>query len=150
MKKVAAVSPPLPYQARAEAEHKSVCYRPNCAKRSLRSVALNLIVCLFVCLFVCNQIVVIFALGICVGDISRFPTGIGRSKCHKDFEEPEKSAQKLALRFETSTFEDPVLDHFLDTFFEHFPQKWRFAPPACGLLSSINFLGDMILNCLKM
>ena len=93
-----------------------------------------------VCLFVCNQIVVIFALGICVGDISRFTTGIGRSKYHKDFEEPEKSAQKLALRFETVTFEDPILDHFLDTFFEHFPQKLRFAPPACGLLSSITVL----------
>ena len=90
-----------------------------CAKRSLRSVALNLIVCLSVS----NQIVVIFALGICVCDISRFPTGIGRSKCPKDFEEPEKSAQKLALRFETSTFEDPILDHFLDTFFKHFPPK---------------------------
>ena len=87
-------------------------------------------------MFVCNAKVVIFALGICVCDIFRFPTGIGRSKCPTNFRGPEKSAQKLALRFETVTFEDPILDHFLDTFFEHFPKKWRFAPPACRLLSS--------------
>ena len=91
----------------------------------------------FDCLFVWNAKVVIFALGICVCDISRFPTGIDRSKCPKDFEEPEKSAQKLALRFETSTFEDPIFGPLFGHFFEHFPKKMRFAPPACGLLSSI-------------
>ena len=62
-----------------------------------------------------------------------------------NFRNPEKSAHKLALRFESSTFEDPILDHFLDTFFEHFPQKWRFAPPACGLLSS-SFLQNLNLT----
>ena len=91
-------------------------------------MALNLIVCVFVC----KLIVVLFPLGICVCDISRFPTGIGRSKCHKDFEEPEKSAQKLALRFETVTFEDPILDHFLDTFFEHFFKIGASRHPLAG------------------
>ena len=62
-----------------------------------------------------------------------------------NFRNPEKSAHKLALRFESSTFEDPILDHFLDTFFEHFPKKWRFAPPARGLLSSR--LGGYFLGC---
>ena len=72
-----------------------------------------------------------------------------------NFRNPEKNAHKLALRFESSTFEDPNLDHFLDTFFEHFPQKWRFAPPARGLLSStltrLTYLrGEVVLEIIEM
>ena len=50
-----------------------------------------------------------------------------------NFRNPEKSAHKLALRGESSTFEDPVLDHFLDTFFEHFPRKAKLAIRATRL-----------------
>ena len=39
------------------------------------------------------------------------------------FRNPEKSAHKLALRGESSTFEDPFLDHFLDTSFLNIFQK---------------------------
>ena len=106
----------------------------------------------FDCLSVWNAKVVIFALGICAGDISRFPTGIDRSKCHKDFEEPEKSAQKLALRFETSTFEDPILDHFLDTFLEHFPPKnsaSRHPLAGCCLVYKKYNIFGLIINSIK-
>ena len=40
-----------------------------------------------------------------------------------NFRNPEKSAHKLALRGESSTFEDPFLDHFLDTSFLNIFQK---------------------------
>ena len=43
-----------------------------------------------------------------------------------NFRNPEKSAHKLALRGESSTFEDPILDHFLDTFLKIFPPKVAF------------------------
>ena len=95
----------------------------------LRSEALKLN-CLYVCLST-------FFIRFMLAGRRRLhmPPSFGVLIC-PNFRNPEKSAHKLALRFESSTFEDPILDHFLDTFFEHFPKKWRFAPPARGLLSS--------------
>ena len=122
-----------------------IWFDDNCAKRSLRSEVSKLIVCLCVCVSVCVFAkTVIFTLGICGVDILKSPNSIWRSVCAQILKKSEKNAQKLGFCTLSSIFWDPFLDHFLDTFFKLF---WtflpkRFAPPACGQLSSHSVAED--------